>query len=124
MLSNAFANPSANPTFFVFSDDIAFCRENLPASEDYVFVDHNGETEAHEDLRLMSVLPGITSSRTAAFSWWGAWLNPNSDKIVLTPDRWLDPNVPSPDLLPPSWQRIPTEGPFLAFRAPSQPIAS
>jgi hypothetical protein len=98
-----------SPTFFVFSDDIAFCKENLPSSENYVFVDHNGETEAHEDLRLMSACRHHIIANST-FSWWGAWLNPNSDKLVLTPDRWLDPNVPSPDLLPPTWHRIPTEG--------------
>ncbi|HMF53213.1 MAG TPA: alpha-1,2-fucosyltransferase, partial [Edaphobacter sp.] len=45
---------SSDPTFFVFSDDIAFCRENLPSGSHYVFVDHNGQADAQEDLRLIS----------------------------------------------------------------------
>jgi len=98
----------SRPTFFVFSDDIAFCKENLPPSKNYVFVDHNDETEAHEDLRLMSSCRHHIIANST-FSWWGAWLNPNSDKLVLVPDRWLDPNVPCPNLLPPTWHRIPTE---------------
>jgi hypothetical protein len=97
-----------NPIFFVFSDDIAFCREQLPAGEDYIFIAHNDETEAHEDLRLMSSCRHHIIANSS-FSWWGAWLNPNPDKIVLAPDRWLDPSVPCPDLLPPAWQPIATE---------------
>lgn len=95
----------ADPTFFVFSDDIAFCRENLPQGPRYVFVDHNSQTEAQEDLRLMSACHHHIMANSS-FSWWGAWLNPSSDKIVLVPNRWLDPAVPHPDLLPPSWRRI------------------
>jgi hypothetical protein len=96
----------ADPTFFVFSDDIVFCRQNLPAGPRYIFVDHNAQTEAHEDLRLMSSCHHHIIANSS-FSWWGAWLNPSPDKIVLTPDRWLDPKVPHTDLLPPSWRRIP-----------------
>jgi hypothetical protein len=97
-----------NPIFFVFSDDIAFCREHLPAGEDYIFIDHNNETEAHEDLRLMSSCHHHIIANSS-FSWWGAWLNPDHGKIVVAPDRWLDPTVPCLDLVPPSWQRINTE---------------
>jgi hypothetical protein len=95
----------ADPTFFVFSDDIAFSRENLPAGPRYVFVDHNGEIEAHEDLRLMSSCRDHIIANSS-FSWWGAWLNPDNDKVVIAPNRWLDPAVPNPDLIPPTWQRI------------------
>jgi hypothetical protein len=106
---NAIASIRAHvsaPIFFVFSDDIGFCRENLPAGPHYVFVDHNGQTEAHEDLRLMSSCRHHIVANSS-FSWWGAWLNPDPHKIVLVPDRWLDPKVPHTDLLPPSWRRIP-----------------
>lgn len=108
----------SEPTFFVFSDDIVFCRENLPAGPRYVFVDHNSQTEAHEDLRLMSSCRHHIMANSS-FSWWGAWLNPNPDKIVLVPDRWLDPNVPHTDLLPPSWRRIPAAFPPPAPSLPS-----
>ncbi|HEY2040585.1 MAG TPA: alpha-1,2-fucosyltransferase [Edaphobacter sp.] len=107
-----------DPTFFVFSDDIAFCRENLPSGPRYIFVDHNSQSEAHEDIRLMSACRHNIMANSS-FSWWGAWLNPNPDKVVLVPDRWLDPNVPHTDLLPPSWRRIPT-----AFSSPAPSLSS
>jgi hypothetical protein len=102
---SAMAKHISDPTFFVFSDDIAFCRENLPIGPRYVFVDHNGQADAHEDLRLMSSCRHHIMANSS-FSWWGAWLNPNPDKIVLAPSRWLDPTVPHTNLLPPSWKRI------------------
>ena len=96
-----------NPTFFVFSDDIAFVRENMPKRENIVFVDHNDEVNCHEDLRLMSACAHNVIANST-FSWWGAWLNPNPTKLVCAPSSWnnINPDVPYPDLIPPGWLRI------------------
>jgi hypothetical protein len=40
----------------------------------------------------------------SSFSWWGAWLNPDPDKTVLAPSRWLArPGAAYPDILPDGW---------------------
>jgi hypothetical protein len=98
----------SNPTFFVFSDDIAFARESLPKGERMEFVDHNDESHPYEDLRLMSACRHHIIANST-FSWWGAWLNPSSTKVVCAPMIWQDddPTTPYPDLLPPAWLRIP-----------------
>ena len=106
----AIAERVVNPTYFVFSDDIGFARENLPKLEHVVFVDHNSEDTAHQDLRLMAACSHHIIANST-FSWWGAWLNPNPQKIVAFPSLWFNLNPTQPDLMPPTWQRIETKAP-------------
>jgi hypothetical protein len=94
-----------NPTYFVFSDEIDSARECLPKLERMVFVNHNSENAAHEDLRLMSGCRHHIIANSS-FSWWGAWLNPHTDKIVYYPNRWFHLNPTLPDLIPPAWRSI------------------
>lgn len=97
-----------NPTYFVFSDEIDSARECLPKLERMVFVDHNNEETAHEDLRLMSACQHHIIANSS-FSWWGAWLDPNPGKHVVFPDRWFNLAPTPPGLIPPAWQSISTE---------------
>lgn len=91
-----------NPKFFVFSDDINWCRENLDVS-DATFVDCNHGDESWQDMYLMSCCKhNIIANST--FSWWGAWLNPNPDKIIVAPDRWW--NGLDDDVVPNEWIKI------------------
>ena len=41
----------------------------------------------------------------STYSWWGAWLNENSDKIVIAPKRWFN-KIVTPDILPEQWIKI------------------
>lgn len=92
-----------NPVFFVFSDDIAFARANLPKDIQAVFVDHNDDSSAQEDLRLMAACHHHAIANSS-FSWWGAWLNPRLDKTVFAPRYWHKrPDSYFPDLLPSDW---------------------
>jgi Glycosyl transferase family 11 len=96
----------AEPTFFVFSDDIEFARENLGRDIAAEFVDHNDEWTAYEDLRLMSACKHSIIANSS-FSWWGAWLNANPTKIVLAPKYWhCTRDTYYPDLFPSSWTLV------------------
>jgi hypothetical protein len=94
------------PTYFVFSDDVEFARANLPVGLKAVFVDHNDDVTAHEDLRLISCCRHHIMANST-FSWWGAWLNPRKDKVVLAPRQWhLRAGTYYPGLMPPSWELL------------------
>jgi hypothetical protein len=90
------------PRFFVFSDDIAWVKDNLIIDFPSHYVDHNHGTESYSDMRLMSLCQHHIIANSS-FSWWGAWLNPITDKIVIAPRRWFANQTDVRDLIPQDW---------------------
>ncbi len=74
-----------NIHFFIFSDDIKWTKKHLKL-ENKTFVEH--KTIPHEDLYLMS-LCRFNITANSSFSWWGAWLNNNENKVVIAPKKWF-----------------------------------
>ena len=75
----------ANPVYFVFSDDIHWCRQQFHSETSMVFIPQ--DMPVYETLRLMySCSHFIISNST--FSWWGQYLGRNPDKIVISPRCW------------------------------------
>jgi hypothetical protein len=74
------------PTFFVFSDDLNWVRENLDLTKfgKVFFMDNNSP---NQDIIISAACENhiITNS---TFAWWCAWLNQNPGKIVVSPRRW------------------------------------
>ena len=80
-----------DPKWFVFSDDIDWCRQNLIFGENVWYVENNMGQNSFRDMQLMSLCKhNIIANST--FSWWGAWLNTNSEKIVICPDQFYKDN--------------------------------
>jgi Glycosyl transferase family 11 len=77
-----------NPHFFVFSDDPEWVKTNLKQNLPVTIIENNSGFRSHEDLRLMSQCKHNIIANSS-FSWWGAWLNLNPDKIVCTPQQWF-----------------------------------
>ncbi len=95
-----------DPVFFIFSDDLEFARANLPAGIRRVFVEGNDDFSSYEDLRLMAACKHHIIANSS-FSWWGAWLNPDPDKVVVAPRHWqLSRKSEYADLLPPTWYAL------------------
>ncbi len=95
----------------IFSDEVAWVRENLALGENTLYV--SGERtptgkslSAPQELFLMSrCRHHIISNST--FSWWGAYLNRRTDKIVVAPGLWNRSKIDShKNILPPSWLRL------------------
>lgn len=76
----------SNAHYYLFSDQPQAARERIPLSDDRItLVHHNeGDVMAHADLWLMSQCQHFIIANST-FSWWGAWLAAQSDKIVIAP---------------------------------------
>ncbi|NOY40503.1 MAG: alpha-1,2-fucosyltransferase [Planctomycetes bacterium] len=91
--------------FLVFSDDPDWVEQEIKLPGALHVIRHNSGDHAFEDLRLMSAC-GHHIIANSSFSWWGAWLNPSSDKIVVAPKQWFrNENEREHDIVPDSWVR-------------------
>lgn len=91
--------------FLVFSDDIAWCKMNLPFMERVRFASCD---EDYEDMLLMSTCKSNIMANST-FSWWAAWFNNNDEKVVIYPDKWFGPknsHLSIEDLCPTEWRKI------------------
>ena len=91
--------------YYIFSDDVEWVKENLQMLQPAVIVSRPGLRDA-EDISLMSSCHhNITAN--SSFSWWGAWLNKNPNKIVVAPKKIFSSDaLDDRDLIPESWVRI------------------
>lgn len=81
-----------DPCFFIFSNDINWCRINLMPYLDkcsFSFINWNQGKDSYIDMQLMSLCKHNIIANSS-FSWWGAWLNNNYGKIVISPRKWIN----------------------------------
>ncbi|MEM5427377.1 alpha-1,2-fucosyltransferase [Cupriavidus oxalaticus] len=96
----------SSPHFFVFSDDHAWVSENFRLDHTVTLVDVNGADRGVWDMALMKSCRHHVIANSS-FSWWGAWLNPHADKIVVAPERWFSgASHDTSDLIPATWTRL------------------
>jgi len=89
--------------FIIFSDDIQWCKDNLKVNNS-VYIQNEKD---YIELYLMSFCNNNIIANSS-FSWWGAWLNRNENKIVIGPSKWFGPAIKhdTSDILPKSWIKI------------------
>lgn len=95
-----------DPEFYIFSDDPTWAFEHLKSDWPMCFVNRNIETKNYEDLFLMSCCKHNIIANSS-FSWWAAWLNSNTDKLIIAPAKWYaDDSKNTTDLIPASWIKL------------------
>ena len=90
--------------FFVFSDDISWCRDNLNSLMDghnVVYVDYNKGLDSCWDMFLMTYCKDLIIANST-FSWWGAFLN-KSARYIIAPSPWINRKGNSSDIYCSNW---------------------
>lgn len=101
---------SEEPFFYIFTDDQEWVKMHFKY-KNCIIVDGNHGKDDWQDLALMSACRHQIIANSS-FSWWGAWLGKYPGKQVMAPSWWYY-GMPTPDLLPSSWMRIPVDEPDL-----------
>lgn len=95
-----------NPHIFIFSDDINWVKNNfsfLPKNSCFV---PDSSLNSAQSITLMSLCKHNIIANSS-FSWWGAWLNRNNQKVVIAPKKWVKSILfVNPDIIPHGWHRI------------------
>lgn len=94
----------SNPYFFIFSDDICWVKENLPIKQSADYIDFNNDMPERDINLMKNCKHNIIAN--SSFSWWGAWLNENDEKIVIAPKKWMNNLESSRDLIDTKWIRF------------------
>lgn len=93
--------------FLIFSDDSEWCKENLREhfnNDKVIYVDWNKSGDSYRDMQLMSLCDHNIIANSS-FSWWGAWLNQNPDKLVISPAKWMNDDS-FKDITPDEWLKV------------------
>lgn len=95
-----------NPNYIFFSDDIEWVKQNFPKKNNYFYIKQS--ISGFNSMHLFSLCKHQIIANSS-FSWWAAWLNSNSRKIVIAPKFWfVDKNMQmqAGDIIPKKWIKI------------------
>ena len=89
-----------SPYYCIFTDDIEWAASQTMFKGSLIC--STKDEGSWNDMYLMSFCKHHIIANST-FSWWGAWLNPSQDKIVISPKSWFLNETEIPDLVPESW---------------------
>ena len=93
-----------NPKFFIFTDDPLWVAKHFTLNYSYIIINGNHGTKSFFDMYLMSLCKSNIIANSS-FSWWGAWLNNNNNKIIFAPKNWFkDESICTDNLIPNTWK--------------------
>lgn len=91
--------------FFIFTDDLKWAKKHINFPEPYTIVSDTENPPWEEMIMMSHCKHNIIANST--FSWWGAYLNNNPEKIVIAPRKWFNnESINTEDLIPKKWIRI------------------
>jgi len=92
--------------FTEFKEDIEWVKKNMPFLGDDVTYMKDYDFDSAQSMIIMSKCKNNIIANSS-FSWWGAWLNQNNDKIVIAPKSWLkNGDGRNKRIVPEDWTRI------------------
>ena len=94
-----------DPVFYVFSDDIEWCKTNIKYDGSIIkYRENSDQISDFEELMLMAHCKHAIIMNST-FHWWGAYLISNKEKQIIAPKEWFI-NGDKIDIIPPSWIQL------------------
>lgn len=101
-------NNNSQCELYVFTDDAPAAHAQMGALNNTHRVHYPGDANnsPYRDMQLMAACSHHIIANST-FSWWGAWLNRNPDKIVISPKDWFTNDfLNDNDIVPEEWITI------------------
>ena len=95
-------NKNKDAVFYIFSDDVDRVKKNFKFKYPVKYIEGFND---YESLRLLYTCKHFVISNSS-FSWWGAYLSNNNDKLIIAPDRWYNNSSKLPAIYYDSMIRI------------------
>jgi len=96
-----------NPVFYIFSDDVEWCIQNIKLEYPVRIVNHEHKGEKFSNYLQLMIACQHFIIPNSSFAWWAVWLNENPSKIVVAPQNWFaDPQFNTKDIVPKNWIRL------------------
>ena len=109
--------------FYVFSDEIKWAKKWLEArfikpggnelDERFCLIEGSTEHTGYLDMMLLTKCKHYIIANSS-FSWWGAYLCNNQDKVIIAPEKWLN-NAESLDIFTDNMIKVSVEGKLLPY---------
>ena len=93
----------SNPVYYVFSDDISWCKKNLKSDYEMHFVgdEYSGDRDSGHLYLMQTCKNHIIAN--SSFSWWAAFLS--NSEYTIAPKRWRTDGTGC-DIILDHWEKI------------------